>query len=519
MTSLELIGFAMGTVGFVKTVLDIWDDIETKREEHKESGVLAKELKLFGLSDRREGLKIDLELAQTIMRDRSRPKEQKRQLASRFQRLNGILEAIPKVADAVIANTSGSLHLLRRVPTIKELKAKITAFNEESSEFHQKLITLTAIVNADSALLMTSQDLTLIGSMPELTKVGEMACTAKASYIEPGKTETVVMDILIEQRPYTTQSKTEVQKNMQLMATKLKPALAAWNIPRLIGYRDNDGGKMPCMELIFEHPQPAMKLITLAGLYASGTPEPTLNLRLKLCSQIAVAVLQTHTLGMVHKHIRPENFLIAFEKDSEGELESASLFLSGWTNARLIEGVATKRIGESSVSKIIYQHPHRRLEGGSAKEDYNIGHDVYSLGVCMLELLTWNVLIWPGETKLAAPVLSDAYRRAFEHLGYHKALDLPSGDDLDDEEEVSLAKLYTRNSKEVQNTLIEMAKKLVPKRAGSTMANLVHRCLTCLDPPTKSGSGVFSANHDKSHVAEKFDNEVFDDFNKLLAVI
>ncbi|KAJ4203063.1 hypothetical protein NW759_015262 [Fusarium solani] len=519
MSGLEVIGFAIGAVGFVKTVLDTWDDIETKRQEHKESGVLAKELKLFGLSDRREGLRIDLELAQTIVRDRNRPKEQKRQLANQFQRLNDILEAIPDVADAVIANTSRRFHLFHRVPAIKELKAKTTAFNEESSQFHQKLITLTAIANADSALLVTTQDLTLIGSSPELTRVSETVYTAKASYIEPGKTETVVMDVLIEQRAYTAHSKRETQENMQLVATKLQPALAGWNIPRLIGYRDSESDKPPCLELIFEHPQPAMSLTTLSELYMSGTPEPTLNLRLKLCRQIAVAVLQTHTLGLVHKHVRPENFLITFDKDNDGELESASLFLSGWTNARLIEGVATKRIGESSVSKIIYQHPHRRLEGGSAKEDYNIGHDVYSLGVCMIELLTWSVLIRPGQTRLDAPILSDAYQRTFEGLGYHKAIDLSLDDDVDDEEAVSLAELYTQNPREVQNTLLEMAKKLVPKRAGNTMANLVQTCLNCLDSPTETGSGVFSVNDNKGHIEEKFDNEVFDDINKLLAII
>jgi len=274
------------------------------------------------------------------------------------------------------------------------------------------------------------------------------------------------------------------------------------------------------MELIFERPQPAMKLISLADLYLNDTPEPTLNLRLKLCSQIAVAVLQTHTLSLAHKHIRPENLLIALEKDDKGEVENASLFLMGWTNARLMEGIASKRIGESTVSKIIYQHPNRRVEGGFAKEDYNMGHDIYSLGVCMLELLTWDVLIRPGETKMAAHILSDAYQRAFEGLGYHKALNLLPNDDLDDDDddEVSLAELYTQNSKEVQCTLMEMAKTLGAKKAGDRMANLVHRCLTCLDPPADGGR-AFSASQDNNIIAENFHNEVFDDFNKLLAVI
>jgi len=66
-------------------------------------------------------------------------------------------------------------------------------------------------------------------------------------------------------------------------------------------------------------------------------------------------------------------------------------------NTRFISGTATARIADTVVSKILYQHPDRQ-EGqikGVAKFNYNIKHDVYSLGACMLELLTWEPLLLP----------------------------------------------------------------------------------------------------------------------------
>jgi hypothetical protein len=165
------------------------------------------------------------------------------------------------------------------------------------------------------------------------------------------------------------------------------------------------------------------------------------------------------------------------------------------------------------ASKVIYQHPKRRVEDNRAKESYNIDHDIYSLGVCMLELLTWDTLIRQGEDELADEMISDAYRHAFKSLGFHQSF--PG--EAEDEEDggPSEAELYTYNAEHTKKTLEIMAQSLVAKKAGETMANLVYRCI----------SGVFQPGNnqiqteEKDQVAEQFANDVFDDFNKLLSVL
>jgi hypothetical protein len=510
MSGLEIVAFAMGAVGFVKTVLDIWDDIDKKRQEHRESDVLAKRLKSFGLAERRGTLKIALELAQTIVRDRTRSRNEALELAANFQRLNELLEAIPSAVDAVI-KLEKKPYVLHRGSAFRELKSKVTSLDERISSFHQKVIGLRAIVQTDSSFLLSRQDFSFVGVKPKFVQNGETSFTSKASYIAPGQGAMVMQEVVLEKRYYGTQPREALLESARILSTKLSPALSAWNILHLIGYRDDETDQS--VQLIFSHPGPDKELASLSRIYTDGSPEPTLNIRVRLCSQLAVAVLQAHKLGLVHKHIRPGNLLVNFERASSGAIQEASLFLAGWQNARLIEGVATTLIGETTASKVIYQHPKRRVEDNRAKESYNIDHDIYSLGVCMLELLTWDTLIRQGEDELADEMISDAYRHAFKSLGFHQSF--PG--EAEDEEDggPSEAELYTYNVEHTKKTLEIMAQSLVAKRAGETMANLVYRCI----------SGVFQPGNDqiqteeKDQVAEQFANDVFDDFNKLLSVL
>ncbi|KAF2826581.1 hypothetical protein CC86DRAFT_416221 [Ophiobolus disseminans] len=512
MSGLELVALAMGAVGFVKTVLDVWDGIEKKRQEHATSGEFAKELEIFGVADRRKSLGETLELAQMIVRDRTVQKDKKIELADSFKQLDDLLEAIPHATDAAIKLVASKIYLVRRGTAIRNLKGKVTALDEKISSFHQTVMRLRAIVQSDSSLLLDSQDFTFIGEKPAFAKIGEISFTIEASYLDSGKTDMTTEEVLLEKISYGNGPKDAILRSARILATKLSPARTAWNIPRLIGYRDDQ--LEHSVQLIFGHPFPGKTLISLAYIYSDGIAEPSLNVRVRLCSQLAVAVLQTHKLGLVHKHIRPGNLLIAFEKASNGGINEGALFLAGWQNARLIEGATTTLIGEKTVSKVIYQHPERRVENGRAKDSYSIDHDVYSLGVCMLELLTWDTLTQPGQGEFDDVVLSDAYKRTFEDLGFHKSITTQSSLDADDDGP-SLAELYTHNAEQVKKTLEVMAQTLVAKKAGETMARLVYRCLSKVIPSSKERPEV----EETGQVAERFANDILDDFNRLLAVL
>ncbi|KAI6081905.1 hypothetical protein F4821DRAFT_274554 [Hypoxylon rubiginosum] len=508
MSGYETAAFAIGANGFVKAVLDTWDSVEKKRNEQKESKVLTKELEQFGGQERREILEADLKISHTFIRDQIYqvyPKEKVIKLAGCFKQLNDALEAIQGLVEAIGMKTSRRLHILGRPPIAKELKTKVTFFNEKSSELNQTLSSLSVVTLNRDVLLSTSRD-TLISSTAERKKVNDTIYMTKASFPKHDSPEFYMKDVLVEKMFYTANSRMETLRATWILISKLHSTKPSWNIPYLYGYQDNPDESRPCIELLFERPHPEMKLKTLDRLYRTSAPEPSLNLRVELCQQIAVAVLKALAIGLTHQDVRPQNLLVTFEKGDDDDLEQASLFLCGWANAQLIDGTETRGLDESTLSRIIYQYPKRRALENMAKEDDNVGYSIYSMGVCMLELLIWDPLIRPGDTEMAAPVLSDAYMREFEYLGYNEASDMPPDYDSSGDEQV-------------QNTLISMTESLIPRKAGYKMMELVRRCLTCLNIPPNSESGVFDTAQEKGTLLENFSNQVFDDFSTLRAAI
>ncbi|KAF3935467.1 hypothetical protein ABW20_dc0109452 [Dactylellina cionopaga] len=111
--------------------------------------------------------------------------------------------------------------------------------------------------------------------------------------------------------------------------------------------------------------------------------------------QLATAVLYVHTAKLVHKNIRPENIVIlqanGDSTESDGKLgnqqEIGDLFLMGFDFARK-EDEASSRSGDNEWYKNIYRHPTR--QGMHLEVDFNMLHDIYSLGVVLLEIALWR---------------------------------------------------------------------------------------------------------------------------------
>lgn len=216
--------------------------------------------------------------------------------------------------------------------------------------------------------------------------------------------------------------------------------------------------------------------------------------------------------------MRPSNLLITVPSNWKDGIADVDLYLSGWQNAR-ITSRNTAHVGESAAQKVMYQHPQRHeTEDGTLVETYNIGHDIYSLGVCMLELLTWDVLVWAirddvSKQPTGEVMLSDAYQTAVRKKEFHSGIEIPQGEDVD------LAELYTQDPVEVKQSLVEVAETCIPPKAGDRLANLVCRCLTCLDPTPMYGGSRFHDGTDMNQTSDKFVNEILSQFNKLLEVL
>lgn len=122
-------------------------------------------------------------------------------------------------------------------------------------------------------------------------------------------------------------------------------------------------------------------------------PRFPLDQRLRFCCDIAKAVLYVHLVGWVHKSIRPDNIIFLQPKEPavipQFPYALTDPVLAGFEYARATaEGALSDRKSDADWRHNIYRHPKR--QGIERNEQYNMTHDVYSLGAVLLEIGMWG---------------------------------------------------------------------------------------------------------------------------------
>ncbi|OCK79013.1 hypothetical protein K432DRAFT_330997 [Lepidopterella palustris CBS 459.81] len=203
---------------------------------------------------------------------------------------------------------------------------------------------------------------------------------------------------------------------------------------------------------VFRMPDGYSKPTSLRKLLIERNSDHSLSDRFTIACQLAKSVGYIHTFGFVHKNVRPDNILML--KPREGSMEHA--YLVGFEQVRTAEGT-TSRIGDTAWERNLYRHPRR--QGGTPEEDYVMQHDIYSLGVCLLELGIWRSFVdyEPGELGPQTPRPSLALELSSESVGFDKSF-------------------------LVKDHLQSLARRALPRCMGTKYANIVETCLTCLDP-------------------------------------
>ncbi|KAH0565038.1 hypothetical protein GP486_001564, partial [Trichoglossum hirsutum] len=146
-----------------------------------------------------------------------------------------------------------------------------------------------------------------------------------------------------------------------------------------------------------KNPRTLLNLLTDRRNKEHGLVHP-INDRINLARKIASAVLYVHSCGFVHKNIRPSNIII-FEPETDPKLSSTEArfirypysigepYLVGFEGIRRAEA-GSQRLGVANWEQNIYLPPERhRLAKG---DEFTMQHDVYSLGVVLLEIAIWS---------------------------------------------------------------------------------------------------------------------------------
>lgn len=178
----------------------------------------------------------------------------------------------------------------------------------------------------------------------------------------------------------------------------------------------------------------------------------TLSDKIDMARGLAKAVNYVHVFGFVHKNIRPETILVFDGQNSVDTNSTSALFLVGFENFRKEEGQTYFR-GDGDWEKNLYRHPSR--QGYIPGEEYCMQHDMYSLGVCLLEIGLWtSFVLYDEKGNNPAPALIDGLPQVNTEAPKPEAL---------------------------KDSLLSLARQELPKSMGRRYCQVVETCLTCLD--------------------------------------
>jgi hypothetical protein len=153
----------------------------------------------------------------------------------------------------------------------------------------------------------------------------------------------------------------------------------------------------------FDTPVQLSKLLGTTDDQGSRILQHSLDQRFQLGRQIASAILFIHSIGWVHKGVQTSNIWMANRQSSSLAYPEClgTAFLAGFDYTRRVEGRST---GDETVGggwlRQLYQHPDR-VQKDSDEQEYLPEHDIYALGVILVEIGRWKPLA--------------TYKHLFEH--------------------------------------------------------------------------------------------------------
>ncbi|KAK6442156.1 hypothetical protein LTR95_001597 [Oleoguttula sp. CCFEE 5521] len=265
----------------------------------------------------------------------------------------------------------------------------------------------------------------------------------------PGKSELLVVDS-IPCPPGTYVG--DISKDIRGLALKLKVVEpSSFGILKCRGVVKTftaNRARLASLELVFE-PASSGQPCSLRSRLLSSPLAYSLTDRVQLAKQLAASVSYMHTLQFVHKNIRPEN-LIGFENSDVAKL--MAFHLIGFEQIRSANGHTFMR-GDDAWEKNLYRHPER--QGPFPEETYSIDHDIYSLGVCLLEIGLWSSFV------------------TYNADG--------GADSVGDALELSAGQAKRMRPRVLKEHLVALARRRLPSAMGDVYTEVVIECLTCLD--------------------------------------
>lgn len=234
----------------------------------------------------------------------------------------------------------------------------------------------------------------------------------------------------------------------------------------LLELQTNEDEILKCA-FVFEIPEHLDRPRSLRDLLTTMS-SPSMNEKLCLAKTLARSIMFVHNFDFVHKGVRPENIL----RFDQGQGLPMAAFLVGFESFRFAEG-ATSLSQKLEWQKDIYRHPSR--QGSRPQLRYVMQHDIYSLGVCLLEIGLWRSFV------VSYPSNGD--------VTYAPGPDLPIAHLLGMTDQ-------TRKGWQIKDMLVQLAQGKLPALMGQIYTSIV---LTCLNSWESNAEESLFGTKDEFH--------------------
>lgn len=175
---------------------------------------------------------------------------------------------------------------------------------------------------------------------------------------------------------------------------------AQFRAPRCLGYYQQLATESEIRYgLVFETPpdvHPDCSPLSLRDLIADkDRPTPSLTPRVRLMRTLIESVEKLHAVDWLHKGLRSDNIIFFFGEPEDNRVVDLSCpYLTGFDYSRPAASVSMSEGPEVCLADELYRHPN--VQGfsadGAAGRGFRKRHDIYSLGLVLIEIAYWKPL-------------------------------------------------------------------------------------------------------------------------------
>lgn len=303
----------------------------------------------------------------------------------------------------------------------------------------------------------------------QLETVGIPYSSVKAGKHVTGDTKWYIIDSIVRRPGSSINTLSKDVRQLALKLSRADPTAFGLLSCKGIMYdtHPSDPKHILAFDMVFRLPYGVEVIQSLRQLLLDSDEHISLSRKIRIAKELTKSVISVHTFNFVHKNIRPESVL-CFEDASSSQSKA---FLAGFDDFRSADG-STNLEGDMLWERNVYRHPLRQCE--HPVEAYKMQHDIYSLGVCLLEIGLWESFVDYTAGCVRPEVrFSETYSRFKVFLQRRP--------EIADQEASHKAANFRDIPFKLKDYLVELTKTKLPRRMGDEYARVVLWCLTCLD--------------------------------------